>query len=122
MGTLEVEDRREDLFEGDGDLDFAALGDRDRITSEPGVDARELTLLKGSDLARILLRLRALVDQNGFHSYEMCEYLHRSGGLKASAWCSGFDGSKLACRDGGAKSILISGGDIASACPNSGIG
>lgn len=48
--------------------------------------------------------------------------LHRSGGLNASNWGSAFGGSKLACREGGAKSMLISGGDIASAWPNSGIG
>lgn len=39
-------------------------------------------------------------------------YVQRSGGLSASAWCSGFGGSKLACLEGGAKSILISGGLI----------
>ena len=59
MGTLDVDDRREDLPEGDGDRDFAALGDNDRCTSDPGVDARELALLKGSDFARVLFRLRA---------------------------------------------------------------
>jgi len=105
LGTLDVDERREDLPDGEGDRDFAALGDSDRRTSEPGVDARELALLKGSDLARILFRLR-----------------DRSGGLSASIWCSGFGGSKLAWREGGAKSMLISGGDIASAWPNSGIG
>jgi hypothetical protein len=55
-----VDDRREDLLEGEGERDLAALGDKDRCTSEPGVEARELALLKGSDLARILLRLRAV--------------------------------------------------------------
>ena len=59
MGTLEVDDRRED-FEGEGDLDLAALGESDRFTSEPGVEARELAPLKGSDFARILFRLRAI--------------------------------------------------------------
>jgi hypothetical protein len=59
LGTLLVEERREDLFEGDGERDLAALGERDRAPSEPGVDARELAPLKGSDLARIRLRLRA---------------------------------------------------------------
>jgi hypothetical protein len=56
-----VEERREDFPEGDGDRDavFAALGDSDRFASEAGVDARELALLKGSDLARMRLRLRA---------------------------------------------------------------
>lgn len=95
---LDVDDRRDDLVEGEGDRPFAAIGESDRCTSEPGVDSRELALANGSDLARILLRLR-----------------DRSGGLRASAWCSDLGGSKLACRDGGAKSILISGGDMGSA-------
>jgi hypothetical protein len=60
LGTLEVDERREDLLDGDGDRDFAALGDSDRCTSEPGVDARELALLKGSDFARVLFLLRAI--------------------------------------------------------------
>ena len=121
MGTLEVDERREDLEDGEGDRDLAALGDRERFTSEPGVDARELAPLNGSDLARILFRLRAV---NWLDKYweDPSNYLHRSGGLRASAWCSGLGGSKLACRDGGAKSMLISGGDIASAWPNSGMG
>jgi hypothetical protein len=55
-----VDERREDLLEGEGERDLAALGDNDRCTSEPGVEARELTLLKGSDLARMRLRLRAI--------------------------------------------------------------
>lgn len=100
---FDVDERRDDLVDGDGERDFAALGDSDRsdalsFTSEPGVDARELALLNGSDLARMRLRLR-----------------ERSGGLRASAWWPGFAGSKLAWRDGGAKSILISGGDMVSA-------
>ena len=60
MGTLDVEERREDLFEGEGERDLAAWGESERFTSEPGVDARELALLKGSDLARVLFRLRAV--------------------------------------------------------------
>jgi hypothetical protein len=56
-----VDERREDLFEGEGERDLAALGDSDRCISEPGVDARELALLKGSDLARVLFRLRAVL-------------------------------------------------------------
>ena len=60
MGTLEVDDLREDLLDGEGDRDLAALGESDRCTSDPGVEARELALLKGSDLARILFRLRAM--------------------------------------------------------------
>lgn len=56
-----MDDRRDDLLEGEGDRDLAALGESDRCTSEPGVDARELALLKGSDFARILLRLRAVI-------------------------------------------------------------
>ena len=60
MGTLEVEERREDLLEGEGDRDFVAFGESDLWTSEPGVDARELALLKGSDFARVLFRLRAI--------------------------------------------------------------
>jgi hypothetical protein len=80
---------------------LAALGDKDRFAaSEAGVEARELALLNGSDFARMRLRLRDL-----------------SGGLSASAECSGFAGSKLACREGGAKSMLISGGDMVSAWP-----
>jgi len=59
LGTLDVDERREDLPEGDGERDFAAFGDSDRCTSRPGVEARELALLKGSDLARVLLRLLA---------------------------------------------------------------
>jgi hypothetical protein len=60
-----VDERREDLAEGDGERDvlLAALGDKDLLelcVSRPGVEARELALLKGSDLARILLRLRAI--------------------------------------------------------------
>jgi hypothetical protein len=58
---LDVEERREPLLEGEGEREacLAALGDSDRLTSDPGVEARELTLLKGSDLARMRLRLRA---------------------------------------------------------------
>jgi len=59
LGTLEVDERREDLPDGEGERDFAALGDRDRFASRPGVEARELALLNGSDLARVLLRLLA---------------------------------------------------------------
>ena len=61
---LDVDDRREPLLEGEGERDacFAALGESERLTSDPGVDARELALalLKGSDLARMRLRLRAM--------------------------------------------------------------
>lgn len=60
---LEVDERRDDLVDGDGERDvLAALGDSDLFASSasrPGVDARELALLNGSDLARILFRLRA---------------------------------------------------------------
>ena len=58
---LEVEERRDDFVDGDGEREvcFAALGDNDLLASEAGVDARELTLVKGSDLARMRLRLRA---------------------------------------------------------------
>jgi hypothetical protein len=59
LGTLEVEERREDLPDGEGERDLAALGDNDRFASRPGVEARELALLNGSDLARVLLRLLA---------------------------------------------------------------
>ena len=57
-----MDERREDLVDGDGEREvFAALGDRDLCASSfPGVEARELALLKGSDLARIRLRLRAI--------------------------------------------------------------
>lgn len=59
---LDVEERRDDFDEGDGEREvLAALGESDRLTSEPGVEARELALLKGSDLARMRLRLRAIV-------------------------------------------------------------
>ena len=58
---LEVDERRDDLVDGDGERDFAALGDSDLFTSEAGVDARELALLNGSDLARMRLRLRAAI-------------------------------------------------------------
>lgn len=57
---LEVDERREDFEEGEGEREvLAALGDRDRCASEAGVEARELALLKGSDFARMRLRLRA---------------------------------------------------------------
>jgi len=115
---LDVDDRRDDLVEGEGDRPFAAIGESDRCTSEPGVDSRELALANGSDLARILLRLRAIHGQTQSHELAVDD-LHRSGGLRASAWCSDLGGSKLACRDGGAKSILISGGDMGSARPKS---
>ena len=118
---LDVDDRRDVLVAGDGerDCDFAVLGDNDRsdclsFTSEPGVDARELALLKGSDLARMRLRLRAAALLENMVPV-IVDYLQRSGGLRASAWWSDFAGSKLACREGGAKSMLISGGDIVSA-------
>ena len=56
---LDVDERRDDLYDGDGERDaLAALGDSERCASD-GVDARELALLKGSDLARKRLRLRA---------------------------------------------------------------
>ena len=60
-----MDERREDLVEGEGERDalFAALGESDLLDacwSRPGVDARELALLNGSDLARILFRLRAV--------------------------------------------------------------
>lgn len=63
-----MDERREDLVEpGDGERELlAAPGESDLLASRgsiPGVDARELTLLKGSDLARILLRLRAVYCQ-----------------------------------------------------------
>lgn len=64
---LLVDERREDLL-GEGERDFAALGDNERLISEPGVEARELAPLNGSDFARMRFRLRDL-----------------SGGLKASA-------------------------------------
>lgn len=50
---LEVDERRDDFVDGDGERDvFAALGDNDRFASDPGVDARELPPVNGSDLAR----------------------------------------------------------------------
>lgn len=59
-----MDERRDDLVEGDGEREvLAAAGDNDLFdpaASTPGVEARELTLLKGSDLARILFRLRAV--------------------------------------------------------------
>ena len=59
-----MDERRDDFVEpGDGERDLAAPGDNDLLASSasrPGVEARELALLKGSDFARILLRLRAI--------------------------------------------------------------
>ena len=106
---LEVEDRREDLCKPCGEDErevgtFAALGCSDAAGSDvlplAGVDARELAPLNGSDLARMRLRERLLL-----------------GGLSAFSDPSGFGGSKLCCREGGAKSMLISGGDIWSDRP-----
>jgi hypothetical protein len=67
---LEVEDRREPLFErswGDGDREPPLWGERlcGSSRSLPGVEAREFPPLKGSDLARILLRLRARIMSEG---------------------------------------------------------
>lgn len=112
---LEVEERREDFEEGEGEREaeaFAALGDKDRFASEAGVEARELALLNGSDFAR--MRLRASSGQYA-EIKEAHACLHLSGGLSASTERSCFAGSKLACREGGAKSMLISGGDMVSA-------
>jgi hypothetical protein len=63
-----------------------------------GVTGREPT--KVSDLARIRLRLRFL-----------------SGGLSASSGPAPSGGPKLGTLEGGAKSMLISGGDMVSAMP-----
>lgn len=62
-----MDERREDLADGDGERDvFAAFGESDRCTSSfPGVEARELPPLNGSDLARMRLRLRAMKTLKG---------------------------------------------------------
>ena len=60
-----MDERRDDFVEpGEGERDpLAAPGESDLLASSassPGVEARELALLKGSDLARFLIRLRAM--------------------------------------------------------------
>jgi hypothetical protein len=67
------------LLEGDGERDLAALGDKDRCTSEPGVEARELTLLNGSDLARMRLRLRAVMWLAYFFRWSCVAYIDLAG-------------------------------------------
>lgn len=80
-----------------------------------GVTGREPT--KVSDFARIRLRLRSDEARSANGSNGHASHLLLSGGLRASSGPAPSGGPKLGTLEGGAKSMLISGGDMVSAMP-----